>query len=258
MIMQRVFHRRNDKHASSAGFTLVELVVVIAIAAILTALLLPALSSAKEKSRRAVCKSDMRQLYFVCSMYAGDYAQDLPSPIDNDGNYHSIRLSDVTYTNLVREYAGGVSNIFYCPNLVFSAGASGVGSHDAYGYVIGYSYLAASILPTVHGGDYQVFPMNLTSDSPTNKLFADANYWASGESTSSLYLKMAPHTSAGAAMARVSPLIPLSGPISSTNSAALGALGGNVELFDGSVTWRTINSMATHSASSLNDAYGNW
>jgi type II secretory pathway pseudopilin PulG len=261
MSMQRVFHRRNDKHAGSAAFTMVELAVVIAMTAVLSALLLPALSSAKEKSRRAVCKSNLHQLYYVFSMYAGDSGQTLPSAADNDGNYHSIRLSDQTFTNLVTAYAGGVSNIFYCPNLVFNAGGVGVGAHDAYGYIIGYSDLAVDVLSTVHGADSQVLAMNLTGDSPTNKLLADANYWASsplasGQTSLTPLLKMAPHTGAGAATARV----PTAGSAvpGSTNSVGLGAMGGNIELFDGSVAWRAISSMQTYSASSLNDAYGNW
>src|SRR5271155_2103909 len=101
MKMQRVLHRRNDEQDGSAGFTLVELSVVIAMTAILTALLLPALSSAKEKSRRAVCKSNLHQLYFVLQNYSDDNADVLPSAADNIGNYHSIRLSDQTFTNLV-------------------------------------------------------------------------------------------------------------------------------------------------------------
>src|SRR5271154_3638600 len=131
MTMQRVFHRRNDEQARSAGFTLVELAVVIAMTAILTALLLPALSSAKEKSRRAVCKSNMHQLFYVFQYYADDNADTMPSAADNFGNYHSICFSDQTFTNLVLNYAGGNSNIFYCPNLVFAAGPNGVGTSNA-------------------------------------------------------------------------------------------------------------------------------
>ena len=72
MKSQRVFHRRNDEQTGSAGFTLVELVVVIAMTAVLTALLLPALSGAKEKARRAVCKSNLGQLYLVCMNFANE------------------------------------------------------------------------------------------------------------------------------------------------------------------------------------------
>ena len=245
---KRVFHRRNDEHTGSAGFTVVELVVVIAMTAVLTALLLPALSSAKEKARRAVCKSDLRQLYFVVQMYANDHDDFLPSAADNKGNYHSIRLSDETFTTLVDKYASGCSNIFYCPNL----GTSKTFAHDTFGYTIGYSYLADDVQTTVKGADYADTPIKVGSVSATNELLADANYWTSGASAYGAMVKMAPHTAMGAATALSS--------ISSgaTNSAGLGAMGGNIELYDGSVSWCKISSMQTHPASSMNDASGNW
>ncbi len=101
-------------------FTLIELLVVIAIIAILAAILLPALSRAREHGNRISCTGNCRQIGHATAQYAGDNRDWLPSLSDVNDSAAKMRPNFVS--RLYPYLAGGtipatgkISKIYFCP-----------------------------------------------------------------------------------------------------------------------------------------------
>ena len=213
-------------------FTLIELLVVIAIIGILATLLIPSLQKAREMSKRAVCLSQLKQLYLGSALYGEDNDDYLPRAYRYGGqpdryeNQGITSLSEEIFLDLRDNYMGGNERMFKCVNINrFLKYESSWKS-----YRIGYSYTGDK--PSFNQKFNYEFPDTLSHNNNEVALWGEANLWSG-----TWNLSVAPHTAGGGIQ---------KWPDGGMEVQSIGAQGGNYTLFDGSGKWFSRNALSTY------------
>ena len=122
--------RTKTVRSRNGCFTLIELLIVIAIIAILAGMLVPTLNQAREKSRRSNCLNNLKQIGYQIRIYSSDYAERFPSAPGGSG---TTLASYGLITNAFAPYY----KIWICPSdkgVVVSTGGGFTSTNLSYTY----------------------------------------------------------------------------------------------------------------------------
>lgn len=224
-----------------AAFTLIELLIVIAVIALLIAVIIPSLAVAKERARRLVCSKNINQLIIGLLTYADDNETDLPGGKSEMGgtDEHTPVLTRKTRDAMVEIL--GDHKALMCPWLGKPFDGEDGYYYPGYGYVIGYNYLGGhegTPWPLVGPAVAEWKSPRTNMDDPRMPVITELNAW-----TTSSDQIFAPHGARG----------PINqyceGGGNDRTPEDIGAAGGNIGLLDASVTWKKIDQMQVYRSS---------
>ena len=123
-----------NHHIARRAFTLIELLIVIAIIAILASILFPVFAQAREKARQTSCASNLREMGTAFLLYIQDFDEVLPSPGGNgdadtawdnvDGQGRSTTLDPY-----LKNRGRSAAQVWVCPDLERAAPNIAVGNY---------------------------------------------------------------------------------------------------------------------------------